>query len=240
MRVVDPEDADTLLGPEEDDRQELLPELPPVLVLEVERIDVLVFLGRVLCVLDGAVGPVLEPFGVLAHVRVVGRALERDVERHVDALAGGRRDQAAEVGQGSEGGIHRLVAALLRADGPRAPGLARPRGLVVGALAMGVADGMDGRQVQDVEAHAGDLRQQTLDVLERAMFAGGAGRTREQLVPRAEPRLFGFHDHLELTRVGRRAAPIDVPAHEAAQLVWQCVDRRHASYADRLCQGGQA
>ena len=72
VRVVDPEHADPLLGPVEDDRQKLLPEPSPVLGLEVERVDVLVLLRRVFRVLDRAVGPVLEPLGMLARVGVIG------------------------------------------------------------------------------------------------------------------------------------------------------------------------
>ena len=54
--------------------------------LEVERIDVLVFLRRVLGVLDAAVGALAEPLGMRLDVRMVGRALERDVERDLDAV----------------------------------------------------------------------------------------------------------------------------------------------------------
>ncbi len=63
--------------------------------LEVERIDVLVLLGRVLGVLDGAVGPLAEPLGMLAHVGVVGRALERDVQRDLEPELAGARPRAA-------------------------------------------------------------------------------------------------------------------------------------------------
>src|SRR5207244_7949767 len=91
VRIVHAEDTDALLRPEQHDGQELLPQLPPVLVLEVERVDVFVLLRRVLRVLDRAVGPVLEPFGVLARVRMVRRALECGVERDVQAVVGGCR-----------------------------------------------------------------------------------------------------------------------------------------------------
>src|SRR5207244_10855535 len=40
VRVVDPEHAHPLLGPEQDDGQQLLPQLLPVLGLEVEGVDV--------------------------------------------------------------------------------------------------------------------------------------------------------------------------------------------------------
>jgi hypothetical protein len=54
--------------------------------LEVERVDVLVLLRRVLRVLDGAVGARGTTPGA-PDVRVVGRDLERDVEGDLDAAA---------------------------------------------------------------------------------------------------------------------------------------------------------
>ena len=70
MWIVHPEDPDSLSDPEG----------APVVGLEIERIDVLVLLGRVLRILDAAIRTMLEPVRVRAHVRVIGRALERDVE----------------------------------------------------------------------------------------------------------------------------------------------------------------
>src|SRR5262249_22048752 len=74
--VVYPKDSYALVDPELDYALELLPERAPLLSIEVEGVDVLVLLGWVLGVLDGAVGPGAEPLRVLAHVGVVGRDLE--------------------------------------------------------------------------------------------------------------------------------------------------------------------
>src|SRR5438105_13166036 len=82
VRVVDAEDGDAVPDPELEDALQLLPQPAPVAGLKVERVDVLVFFGRVLGILDGAIGPLLEPLRVLAHIRMVGRALERDVQRN--------------------------------------------------------------------------------------------------------------------------------------------------------------
>ena len=112
MGVVDAQDPHSLVDPEQHDRQQLLPQLAPVLVFEVERIDVLVLLGWVLGVLDRAVGAVLEPLGVLARVGMIRRALERDVERHVEPMFGRRCDQVAEVVQRAQVRVDRFVAAL--------------------------------------------------------------------------------------------------------------------------------
>ncbi len=82
------------------------------------RVDVLVLLGRVFGVLDGAVRPDLEPVRVLTDPGVVGRALEGDVEGDVDAEAVGGGDHFREVGEGAEFVQDGLVAAVGVADGP--------------------------------------------------------------------------------------------------------------------------
>ena len=63
------------------------PQPSPVRAVEVERVDVLVALGRVLGVRDRAVRAVAEPLGMLPNPRMVGRRLEREVERDLDAVA---------------------------------------------------------------------------------------------------------------------------------------------------------
>ena len=64
-------------------------------------------------------------------------------------------------------------AAFGRADCPGAAFVVGAGdGGVVGALAEGGADGMDGRQVEDVEAHGGDLGQKEFDVGEGAVAVG--------------------------------------------------------------------
>ncbi len=121
---------------------------------EVDGVDVLVLLGRVLGVLDGAVGPVVEPGRVLLHPRVVGRALEGVIESDLHVVVAGGLDQVLEVVDGAQAGLDGGVAALGAADGPRTArvvgtGLER----VVGPLAVADADGVDGREIEDVEAH---------------------------------------------------------------------------------------
>ena len=84
VRVVDAEDPDAVPHPVQDDVAKRLPEPEPVLGLPVDVDDVLVLLGRVLGVLDRPVGPVLEPLRMLGQPRVVGRALDREVERDLE------------------------------------------------------------------------------------------------------------------------------------------------------------
>ena len=167
----------------------------PVGALEVDRVDVLVLLGRVLGVLDRAVGPVPEPLGVLADVGVVGRALEGDVQGDLDAQLAGLGHQAVEVLERPELGVDGLVSALGPADGPGAARVVRARGQgVVRPLAEGPADRVDRRQVEHVEAHLGDIGQPRLDVAERPVPARlGRRRAGEHLVPGAEPGPLALH-----------------------------------------------
>ena len=92
-----------------------------------------------------------------------------------------RATSALEVLERAELRVDRVVAALVAADRPRAAHVAlrRPR-RVVAALAVRRADRVDRRQVDDVEAELGELRQHLLDALE------AAPRAREELVPGAE------------------------------------------------------
>ena len=88
-------------------------------VIEVDRVDVLVLLRRVLGVADGAVGQLREPVGVLGDPRVVGGGLQREVEGDLDAERVGATHEGAEVGERAEVGVHGVVAACTAvAHGP--------------------------------------------------------------------------------------------------------------------------
>ena len=56
---------------------------------------------------------------VLAGPRVVRRALQRQVQRHLQALVAGGGDELVEVLDRAQVGMHRVVAALVAADRPR-------------------------------------------------------------------------------------------------------------------------
>ena len=185
--------AHAVADPEQDDLEQRLPEPAPVLGLEVDVVDVLVLLGRVLGVLQRPVGPAVEPLGMLLQPRVVGRALDREVERDLDADLAAARHEPLEVVERAEVGMDRGVAALLAADRPRAADVVLLRGeRVVAALAVRDADRMDRRQVDDVEAELRELRQHLLDALQ------AAERAREELVPRAEAGQLALDVHPEL------------------------------------------
>src|SRR6185369_12080846 len=114
------EDPHAVLDPERDHAAKLLPERLPRFGLEVEWVDVLVLLGRVLGVVDRAVGAVAEPLGVLLHPGMVRRALEGEVEGDLETVLAGARHQSIEVGERAELRMDRRVTALLGADRPRA------------------------------------------------------------------------------------------------------------------------
>ncbi len=93
---------------------------------------------------DGAVGPVVEPLGVLVHPGVVGGALEGEVEGDLQAQRAGLADEVVEVLDGAELGVDGVVSALGGADGPGHADVVGGGGeAVVAALAEGVADRVD-------------------------------------------------------------------------------------------------
>ena len=160
-----------------EDALQLLPHARPVFALKIEGVDVLIFLGRVFGVLDRAVRPLAEPVLVLAHVGMVGRGLEGDVQRDGEIELFGCCDKALEVLQSAQARQNGLVAAFLPRRWPRG---CRDRpaalpGLLLRPLRKRAADGMNGRQVDDVEAHLGDIGQ--------ALFAIGKGAVLARLLP---------------------------------------------------------
>ena len=164
MGVVHPEDPDAPRRPKVDDLLTCIPQrhagglgTGP----KVDRIDVLVLLGRVLGVGDRAVRTPVEPLGVVPDPRVVRRAVQRVVEGDFHPVTGRRPHQVVEIVERAELGVERGVPAFLGADGPGAPRVPRPgRERVVPPFAERVADGVNGRQVEDIEAQVsqpGDL-----------------------------------------------------------------------------------
>ena len=127
VRVVDPEDPDAVRHPVLDDAQHLAAD-PDRVVVEVDRVDVLVLLRRVLGVGDRAVGAGGEELRVRLDPRVVRGHLQGEVEGDLEAEPVGAGHERVEVLEGAEVGVHGVVAAVLRADRPRRPGVGRARG----------------------------------------------------------------------------------------------------------------
>ena len=231
VRVIHPEHPHPLDDPEAHDLEKLGPQRLPLRRLEVERVDVLVALGRVLGIADRPVGKMPEPLRVLGDPRMVGRGLEGQIDGHFDAPGRRRGHQVPELLQGAQLGVDRGVPALEAADGPRTAGVALGglRGPVA-ALASRPPDGVDGREVQDVEPHVGHVGQLRPDVGERPVAQWvRRGRAREHLVPRAEAGLLPIDRHREDLRHRRPVGVFALP-HEVRQLIGE----------DELAQGGGA
>ena len=74
-----------MIGPEQDDAFHFLPKLRPVRATEVQWINVLVFFGRILGVLDGSIRPLVKPLRMFVHIGMVGRTIDRKIERDLHA-----------------------------------------------------------------------------------------------------------------------------------------------------------
>src|ERR1700722_20740464 len=102
MRIVHAKNAPALRKPVDQDTLQFLPQAPPIVALEIERINVLVLLGRVFGVLHATVGTMPEPLGMGANVGMIGSALECDIEGNVNAGLACLPDEAFEVLQGAQ------------------------------------------------------------------------------------------------------------------------------------------
>src|SRR5207247_10159953 len=99
------------------------------------------------------------------HVRMVRRALVRNVERHVDAVFTSRGEEPLEILQRPELRVDRLMTAFGRPDGPYSSGVARADcDCAVLALAMRDSYAGDEQKVKLVEPHRGNLGQALLAV----------------------------------------------------------------------------
>ena len=121
---------------------------------------------------------------------MVGRALHGEVERdfHVVLLAGS--DEGAEIFQRAQFRMDGVVAAFGRADRIGAAGIAfLGRHRIVAALAIGLADRVDRREIDHVEPHRRDVRQAGDAIPERAVPARNlALAAGHHFVPGAVPR----------------------------------------------------
>ena len=84
MRIIDPEDRHARLDPQVHDALDFLFDARHVGV-EVDRIYILIFLRRVFGERDGAVRLVPEPVRMSLDPRVIGRALQGEIERYLQS-----------------------------------------------------------------------------------------------------------------------------------------------------------
>src|SRR5437899_952775 len=134
---------------------------------ELEWVDVFILLRRIFRVLNRSIRPPSEPFRMLLHIGMVRRALVGQIQGNIDSCLLSGSDKLAKVVNRAQLRMNRLVSSLLRTDGPRASRLARRSyARVVFAFAMLVADGMNRREVEDVETHLDDFGKHAFAVLE--------------------------------------------------------------------------
>ena len=203
VRVVHPEDRDTEADPVPDDSKYFVANADRI-VIEVDRVDVLVLLRRILRVGDRSIRKGGEPLGVLDYPGVVGRTLQREVESDLEAVFLRGVDKRLEVLDGAEIRMDGVMPAVFRSDGPRGSRIVRSRfQRVIRTLPKADADRMDWRQVDHVEAHACDGGETACSRAKSAARPGAilallrALRPREELVPAAGPCPHPLDAHLE-------------------------------------------
>ena len=210
VRIVDAEDPHALVQPEQHDVAQGVPDRRQRAAVEMDVDDVLVFLRRVLGVFDGSVRPPVEPFRMLPDPRMVGRALDGEVDGDLQPVVARSRDQPGEILEIAELRMDGVVAALGRTDGIGAAGIGGAgRQGVVATLAVGGADGVDRREIEDVEAHFLDVGQAVDDVVEGpvAIDIAGLGAW-EELVPGGKARRRAIHPDRDVARIAREVGAL--------------------------------
>ncbi len=220
VRVVHAEDFHALVHPEEHHVNELAPQVLPVRAVKVQRVDVLVFFGRILRVADTAVRPLIKPLRVLPHIRMIRGAVDGEVERDFQAAFFGLFQQPDEIVQGAQFWLDLAMPARGSADGPRAAHIVGMGGeRVVFALSGSDADGMDGREINHIEAHRLCVIKARQAVAEGAVpVVAALGAPREKLIPCREPRPLAFDNDAERLR-GRGQGAVGIGVHEHLQVV---------------------
>ena len=187
MRIVDAKHAHAAVNPEFEHRIKLVPKAAPVGRFKIQRINILIFLGRILRILNRSVRPDHEPVRMFRDPRMIRRALECNVQSDLDALRSGCGNQVVEIGERAKLRVNRFVAAQIAgslraqcrvrdgcpvADRPRTPWrIRRSIGRVIWPFAERASDGMNRRQINDVKSHGGNLGQLPLDIAERSVLA---------------------------------------------------------------------
>ena len=111
VRVIHAEDRYAMLDPELENAEDLLVDALRV-VIEVQGVDILVLLRRILGEGDGSVGAGGEPLRVLLEPRMVRRTLEGQINGHFHAVLACPCDKVIEVLEGTQFGMDGVVAAV--------------------------------------------------------------------------------------------------------------------------------
>ena len=149
---------------------------------------------------------------MLPDIRVVGRTIEREIERDLHPAFAHFALQRIEIFESAERQLDCLMPAGFAPDCPRHAGIATlGDDRIIAALAIRMADGMDRREINHVKSHRFSLVKPRQTIAERrSATAASLGRTREKFIPRSELRRRTIDNHLSRGRVlcGRRAVRI--------------------------------
>src|SRR5271163_1872038 len=127
MGIVNAKNPHSLIDPVIENALQFLPQGAPLCALKIQRINILILLRWVLRILYGAVRTLAEPFRMLAHVGMIRRTLERNIDRDLKSLFFGRGDEVLEICERAEIRMNRLMAALGGSNGPRTARIRRLR-----------------------------------------------------------------------------------------------------------------
>src|SRR5260370_18200409 len=127
---------------------------------------------------------------MLTQPRVIGSALDGEIERQFEAVFGSGIAQSTQIAQRTEARVDRVMATFRAADGIGASRVAR-LGVrrIVPTLAIDPPDRMDRRQVEHIEAHCADRREPRDHVIERTVAGPGTRPPAPgQPLPACQPR----------------------------------------------------
>ena len=223
MRIIDAKDAHTLLDPEIENALQFLPQRPPLRALEIQRIDILILLRRILGILYRAVRTLAEPFRMLAHVGMIRRALKRDIERDLESVLFGFGHEPPEIFQRAEFGMNGLVTAFRRSDGPRTADISRLRLYrIVLSFPKGPPDRMNWRKIDDVETHGCDVGKPCLAIAECSVTTSlGRAGSRKYFVPSGEARLFAVDYDANCFLVAASKVTLGIALNECRAILLQ-------------------
>src|SRR6266702_1983311 len=192
-----------------------------VATIKIDVDDILVLLRRILRVTHRAIGAPLKPSGMILQPRLVGRALDRKIKRNLHTVSGTGVAQQPEIINCAKCGMDCIVTAFGAANRQWAADVIRPDGqAVVFALAICRADGMDRRQVKDIEPHRSYSRQMPDDILKGTVSVGVVScRTRKQLIPSPEDRLRTLHIDRKLPRIPEAEERLRSLSHHLPQVI---------------------
>src|SRR5579862_3342236 len=159
--------------------------------------------------MNGPVRARSKPFRMTLDVGMIGRGLERKVQSDLDPEVARLRKEILKILQRTQIRMNGCMPAFTRSDGPGTAYIRRTGGArVIHALARLAADRMNRRQVQNVEAHGGDVRQPRFTIAKGSMPAGlRRARSRKHFVPCRESRPLAIHHDSQLHLVPRHESP---------------------------------